>query len=436
MTITSKMKRLVGVIEKLTRPYVEFGQHVDVSNNAELMELFALLEVSGYFSEALGRAISELADEVHRVITDSSIEMAQRGMNRRTLARELANFDRKWNAYLHGFMRGSTLMEIMVREVNGAHSFTYVRERIRTDGPNAIATMTQESPPEKNPFLSRVIRWHALAHWTKRNDVRIPDLHGGATYEQAFAVLRETVLEPEKELRFGFLPFDYPERYAAVTCFCPTGMNPLLLAIFTIRNSSNWILAEWSISRTTGEVVMPEYAFQPLLNCFGTFRQEHLYVALRQWSMAHLFNAVLDGKIGEETYVSLSREEEDTDEVPFDPPVPEEVTVEAVAQVVAVEPVLETLVSEPEAPRPERERKQREPAFERSRYSWRRIMRALIRCGVEVTMGGKHPKLRYEGRVGTFLNPHSQDTHKNVYVLWATLKQLGISRATFRENLS
>lgn len=147
------------------------------------------------------------------------------------------------------------------------------------------------------------------------------------------------------------------------------------------------------------ELLVPGAQFVSLRLLFQVNEREEAYIALRDLVISHLWEA------------THQRTEEDTGHSRDDELIDRAVTFD------------------------ESTSSQQSRQIKPSRLTWRRIIPAMRRCGVEVTLTKNHPKFQRGEHVYHFVNYHEKDDGRIVRALYKALKKLQIAEEEFAAAL-
>jgi len=234
--------------------------------------------------------------------------------------------------------------------------------------------------------------------------------------------------------------------------------NPFIHMLFFLNDEHGALLAAGALCRLTGEILIGGMSIIPARICFD---DREVYETIRSEIFHAILAAVDAGALVEKEFVDLTPAEiaqlkrvvahaadrpmarptktngaatakvETTEPPPELPPEPElaprppaELTPDEIA----------AIIEEMNRPRSDIERRDRIVA-RRSCMTWRQIMSALRRLGVEIDLTTRHPKLCFEGRKTGYVNSHEANERKVRHVLYRVLDDLGIDQPTFFANL-
>lgn len=230
---------------------------------------------------------------------------------------------------------------------------------------------------------------------------------------------------------------DFYWRGAPVRCriFVTRDQSPLALCKIMLEGASGVHIAEGYVSRITGDITVNETLVTSAEEVFTFFQAEHVAKLLKKsvlnaihalWHKESLQEAeevFLDGEEGEEGQ---------NEEVVHDHVVHEQRKRESE---IFREDRGSREGGEGEPARVEKKAERKGDRGSLAGYSWRHVLHALRRCGVQVVLSGDHPKLRYQGKTIDYLNRHDDDPRRNRHVVHKTLRALGISVEEFKKKL-
>lgn len=329
----------------------------------------------------------------------------------------------------------TTLTHNMTRDIAFAGIHTYVQDVFKGAG-----------RAEEHENASWLAQWFLFAELLAGAAIpaRIRShVDPSIDWRQAFSFLRETDLTPCHQI-----PFSIPFR-SGITPFRTTGnlsverdMDPLYIArmdVFLTFDDKRYHLGA-ALSRVNGELLMLPSRFTDPTEIFTSRNAMPALAALREAMILALFDALATGHIREQAWLPSSAFSELFPVEPPQAPVPEASPLPAPSEEVAERtPSPNALLTrqnvitfeELEALNGKAPTQPRRVILRTRQLTWRRIIAALGRCGVRVEAGGKHVKLVLGNKSHAFLNPHDQETRKNVWVLKEVLETFEISHERF-----
>lgn len=230
--------------------------------------------------------------------------------------------------------------------------------------------------------------------------------------------------------------------------------NPLAIGVLELINPHiNEVMARTLVSRLTGELVPDGLQLVSGQVAFDTVNRPEVYTTLRDLAANELLGAVTRGEIKDRIYVTIDKDEQTKTSIR--PVKIRRITPVTIEPSLIESPSSEPIVTQapPEAAAPQQTDIQHHgPSIaeqlaainvtngkdkpevvvrQESRLTWRRIIRALKRIGVEIDLSAAHPKLKYQRATTRFLNSHESDTARNKHELYRALKELNIDRDRF-----
>lgn len=251
--------------------------------------------------------------------------------------------------------------------------------------------------------------------------------------DEKLRLLKEAQFQPSNQFAYQ-LPYKNEEKQLNIVMQVLETTNALTLVNFVIPFPG--LNLNGSFSRATGELHVNNAMLLSLEEHFRIAGAQNAYKNLREIIINALFDAWEKGALTEEEYVTFDELPADN-VVSIETVIKEDTIVDSTNSEESItepetKPETEIAVSTAQTAAPVPERKKR---YSTRRFTWRRVMAALKRCGVEIDMGHAHPKLRYDGKTAGYLNSHDRDTRHNRQVVQDTLATLQIPFETFLEKL-
>ncbi len=416
-------------------PYEPYAAMIDETNPDERLGLHLVLDAEGLYSEDLYADVRRVTQKrYYLVVTYTKKHRLTTYEARQKLS------DRIHEVFMRCVMnplqaRGRKLaIRLMLDMVNAAWTYT-IGDMVRQEGFSRTNDFIQNELSSFGANIQMmcrgIYRWHLLATEASLKPVpEMPELPYGMTQEEVMKSLRD--IEFDLVSKDAVLPFTLPP-HLALPGIIVTGGQMLLkteadarmLCGFILHDADHRIMLSWAISRMTGEFILGHTQLTPLVSVFTAVGTEAHYRYLQRYCIVHLLAAIQRGEIRERAYISGGLTDRLKESL-TPPPTTSESGSSPLPKTGAV-------LYLPGSMRLDRERGR--TIVREGSLSWRRIMAALQRCGVEIDFSHAHPKLRHGGKVTSYLNPHDRDQEYNRRVLYNTLEVLGISEADFFRQL-
>ncbi|MEI6511642.1 MAG: hypothetical protein WCO25_06455, partial [Candidatus Uhrbacteria bacterium] len=392
-------------------PYEEFAP--STTNAIEWDDHFALVSLmqsAGVFDTAFQSALWSTVIRMRRHLDASGGHLK---------ARRLRDYDRMTERFhrlvtrAHNALRdlGRPLAVLFLREVLlAAHVFSFSEQIKRVGFAEAKKISLSNETEGTTPLLRRSVNWYSVAgasYPLKPLELLV------RTGSEAFGLLRESVFEPTAPAgvlssRVVMTDKSRNKYYARFPAY--ERMNPMSLVSFDLVNVRGQTVIEGDISRVNGSVLGAGMRLLPIVTPYLLYGKGSTYDVLRLKILLALEQCVLEGALCERSFI-----DEGDDDFLGSGEAHEPVRAEADdagLEALAIATGPDDSASE-SVPIVDLTESSRHPALLFRRLSWQRIMRGFVRYGVDVSFGGSHPKLFYNGVTTRFLNPHETDTHRN-----------------------
>lgn len=325
------------------------------------------------------------------------------------------------------------------------------------------ANDAEQGDPESDAVMARIFDWFRVNEYVKP----LSDA------EPCHDIQPDEIFSLVRDMEFMYVPGGIPVRLPALTQD-GVSLNGWLnapdedetetyaLLFFVISDRNGLPMATGLVSRLTGEISLLGMNFVPVRICFN---DHGTYEAIRASILQAILAAVDTGALKERTFVNLTPEEitqlrrtvTHTTDRPLARPVATKPGMQAPNEAMATpampspsagisppqppQPPTEltrteiaAAIEEMNRPRPDSERRTR-IIERRSCMTWRQVMNALVRIGVEIDLTTTHPKLRFNGRKAGYVGSHEANEGKIRKALYVALDDLGIEKSTFFANL-
>jgi len=373
--------------------------------------------------------------------------------------------DRAANAIIDWFQGDRrALAAFYARE---AMMFAFVltlKQNIRRQGLHQFVDEYDEDAARVSALKSQstLLDWFRVNEFVRRSPVAQP--RHDLPPDEIFALVRDMDFAPVGPegipLDFSALTHDGVTLRGRLDVLPET--DPFILVIFALCNKAGDVMATGAISRLTGEIVPNGMTFVPARVCLD---DHELYEAVRACILQGILVAVDAGALVERTYVDLTAEEKarlcravthtadrplarpvkptavatttpdpsclsgketrSEDELSHDP------TYHGESRPPLTRAEIAAIVDEMNRPRPDTERRARIIVRREGCLTWPRIMRTLIRIGVETVFTTTHPKLRFNSEKAGYPNSHERNEGKIRDTLYRVLAKLKIDEDTF-----
>jgi hypothetical protein len=438
--IPAEFRHDVERIVRYFEPYDAYVLNAEAEGETQRQRVM-LIQASGVFTSWVFDVAARMINTLVGAVTKLERTNAFRNIPFEQHSRQLEKLEvavREISEVLrtHQRMLATTLLNEVLASASGR-----ALEKVLTDfGPEQGFGMVHETIKQAQlPYTSAVLHdWYMFAYEVglgKSKRYRHPFTSG-----EIHTLLKdvEFCVTTGDQRPMHVFPLHVPSlQDMYVEVFIPEDLDPLLLACFRVKALSNLdFQLEWCLSRVTGQLVLQGNRYGSLRRCFEYWKLSGVADEFLAFSYACLLEEYLAGSLTEDLYLKrtvLDAGEEETI-------VGEQEGERGVDGV--IDPSTEQMIVSSLPDTPTQAQKNdvlssvRSQMYLSGALSLRKIVSTLIRCGVQVSFGGKHMKLEYKGRTSPFLNPHHGGaSRKHRYILLSTLKTLGIPREEFINHL-
>lgn len=424
----------------LMAPYEPWAQAIDWDVDAERRDLFRVLELEGMYSQHLFDLVVEIGRLIQDTLSQGIERLERQGAAPGQFKREIREFNFELNRLVtRPLQRRGRLSSEVHRECEAISHFLDINNQVARRGKHAFQIMYDQTHRQMSDGYKKLVDLFMMAVWGRVSGNRCPRLPQGITDRDAVALLHDVDLQPTSEPLPVDLPLNFYHYSVKTTLQIIPDQDPLIVAVFrAVAGAQGEYTFEWALSRLHGGLVGGGYRLISTSFPFRQCRNLKTYAVIRHCSMVAIVEALLDGRLKEIGYLppeALAEPEELPQGMEAIDDELVEPTSDEVEMAVPIALPPKTAVAADDGAAVERVRELRKLVLPSGALTWRRIMSALRRCGVEIRWGSRHPRLYFQGRVATWLNPHSDDAGQNRRVLSSTLRVLGIERQVFIDAL-
>jgi hypothetical protein len=411
----------VRKIAELLLPFEEAARDVPPE---EMMAFFEILDLEARLAESYVNLVQEGGQLLSAYLFSTSVRLNNEKKRVRHFDRFMRALERVGNKLKDA---GLPLAGKVIYDIDSHNVALTYKHLIETQGFDYAEAVSKQpllancAQASATVFNTYQFNWFKLAAAAKAPGSRLPR----GTAQDMLASIRHLSLDFERGGQDVLFQWDdgtveaiFDSRLFKVGFRGPN--HPLGLASLLIidkHTDAEYTLGE--ISRITGDVSFAHCVGASVRTAFTCQGNERAYDFLRDLCLASLYSTIATGVIPERAFMNAAA----TSSLPPATDIPEARPEEPAT---FIEPIP---VMGQDAPR-------KVQPLRSSRYTWKNIMAAFRRLKVEVTWGGRHPKLHYNGRNATFLNPHSrQDPVYHRAILRQTLEKLGILEHVFEAQL-
>ncbi len=428
-------KELIPVAKAL-EPYEEFAAESEGTVFEDKQALIELLDQQGIITPEFLLRFQDIGKGfVKERVAQEQKQLTSSSATQKLLKKQVEDTLRARNSVFQRLEKDKRPLAAAVLHEASSYSYEKTIERMIDRHGLTKVIMSVGSP---RPDLAEKDRLRAIQHlsWLQYANTmkhvlanKPPDRPSKAETENQLALLKEVSFSNQETMTVNVFLTGVTEPLQ-IHVGVSDDLDAFTLAVFTVEFGVT--RASGKLSRVTGQIHPQDHFLFTLENHFAYSAHEEHYEFLRSAVIGALEKGYLSGLLKEKVYVEIT---------PSD--APQEATPESAHddEVVSHESLPDDTNSEtadthdlPDDPQ-EDALSTKKTRYSTRRLSWRRIMAALKRCGVEIDMSYAHPKLRYEDKVTSYLNSHDKDQKHNKNVLFQTLKQLGISKDEFMAKL-
>ncbi|KKW30910.1 MAG: hypothetical protein UY72_C0001G0022 [Candidatus Uhrbacteria bacterium GW2011_GWD2_52_7] len=439
-------KKLLKIGKTFDR-FEDIALSTDYLDSKGQLDLTDLMEIEGALNAELASDIETIGKQWQIYVRSMELHFIGYPDGQRMMGKHMTVVDDQYNNFLRKLI--SERRPIFQKFAIEAVQLSYLYSLIQTASHLDLQEFIEQSRKNTHtPEQRALIDWVAISRLLRATG-KPPELD--LPHKDAFELLRDCEFSKGVTAPFVIQSVTFHGTPIKGRIRIYPAQNPLALAVMELINPhNNDIMANAVISRLTGELVPDGMQVISGKVAFDAINRPEVYTLLRDIAINELFTAVTRGEIRDKEYVTINEAEQTTTTirpvkirriVPVDiQPTPSETLPEPVAEISVHREEVEKsdAVHEPSIAEQlaainttNEKTKQEVVVRQESRLTWRRIMRALKRIGVEIDLSTTHPKLKYERATTRFLNSHESDTGRNKHELYRALKELNIDRDRF-----